>query len=306
MLSCSRLEDVARRFEPFVADLRSFLKQTNVAYGFPEHLLAFTEKLSSDPLRAGVSSKLLEVIHGSQQAVSHGELVELLLVTIGGANIDEDTPAVQKAERVLSQLVGEVMTSREALSPFEHPTPETPSELHSEILPSAFAFETAEPELPIQPLPSRPEAIAWAAPPGYLWAALLCGLLLPPCMYFLSRPHEAPRSAPSATTTSSVPSAVREVPAPNPVPPFLLQLKPLDLDFVDAPAPKKRSHKAVTQPATTPAPNTLRTEDLSSAPDAKAPILTDRQKPGREADMSARDVGGPASTPPEAVKIPRP
>ncbi len=122
MLSPSRLETVACRFETVVKDLRSFLKDNDVAYGFPEHLLSFTDRLTaSESLRHAISLKLHTLVADLPESTSHGDLVEVLLLSVGGFAIDEDTPPMQKAERVLSRIIGEVMTSPHILAPLPPP-----------------------------------------------------------------------------------------------------------------------------------------------------------------------------------------
>ncbi len=299
MLSSLLLEGVAHRFEPFVAEVRSFLKQNNVAYGFPEHLLAFTQKLSSEPeLRQGVSVKLLEVLRESETPVSPGELVELLLVTIGGANIDEDTPAVQKAERVLSQLVGEVMTSQDGALSLEQVSTESPSVNRPEDTEPLSTVDAEVSELPVASKHPPAEAVAWAPAPSYVWAAILCGVLLPPCMYLLSRPHGAPSTAPRTTNTSSVHSAPHPDAALDLVLPSPEAMKPLDLDLgEDEPAPRPRMHRSLSHPPTIAPAKTQPTQDPSSSAAAQANTAS---SPGventvRETDMPGRDLGLPAS-----------
>ncbi len=156
MLSSSRLEAVACRFDPVIKDLRSFLKDNDVAYGFPEHLLAFTDRLTEDEaLRYATSSKLHTVVAEFAESTSHGDLVEMLLLTVGGFAVDEDTPPMQQAERVLSRFIGEVMTSTYTIAP--GPPPSAP-------LPAPPAPLTAPPLTQLQDTIAEPESqLGWAA-----------------------------------------------------------------------------------------------------------------------------------------------
>lgn len=332
MLSSLRLEKVALKFEQFVRELRSFLKESGLAYGFPEHLLSFTERLStSGSLRSGVSAKILETLSSMVEPASHGELVELLLVTVGGPDIEEEAPAIQRAERVLSQLVGEVMTSQSGLSSMEHAArePAAPSVTAAEFPALAESPTTAEfpaltessaraefpdeeprVEAPVMAPPliegPRPAAVVWASPPPLVWAALVCGVLLPPGMYLLSRPH-----GPQVTTMpkTALKKQTHAVPLPM-VPPAtsdqtwaasLSALSDLSLD----PGPTKKGFRSV-RLAKVPAP--LATAQQGSAstlgPTSKPllPVPTDRA--ARETDMPGRDFSAspapPSAAPQEA------
>lgn len=220
MQSSLRFQAVASRFEPFVEDLHSLFEECNVAYGSPEHLSRFREELIilNVPLRFGTRSVVRRVLQRAQEPVSHGDLVELILVAAGGTEVEEDTPAVQSLERAVSQLVGEAMTS-----PLRDALPQGAKVDHMAAEPAADPIIL--PEMLEEKLEERaaarnagPKMTVWASPPPFIWAALLCGVLLAPCMYLLSRPRPLPAAPPPHVRSLPPASPSPIVPVTNLVP----------------------------------------------------------------------------------------
>lgn len=112
MRSSSRFESLATRFELYVEELHVFLTSCGVSFGTPADVLPFADKLSTPGyLRDGMSAMVRSVIYREQERVSQVELLELVLVAVGGTGVDEDAPEFEQARRKLSRVIGQAMTS---------------------------------------------------------------------------------------------------------------------------------------------------------------------------------------------------
>lgn len=112
MRSASRFESLAIRFAPYIEELHMFLTSCGVDFGSPEDVPSFAERLSAPGyLRDGVSAMIRAVIYREKETVSHVELVELVLVAVGGPQIDEEAPEFEVAKRHLSRFIGQAMAS---------------------------------------------------------------------------------------------------------------------------------------------------------------------------------------------------
>ena len=180
MPSSLRFQSVAARFQAYINELHGLFPDQNATVGSPERLLLFArEVFAPGPMQDEIRSILRNAILRESREISHGELVEMLLVAAGGTGINEEIPEVQQAERLLSRFVGQVMT--------------TPDPIVS-----------GEAELTVEG-PAASQPVRWAKPPTYLWIAAPCAFFLP---LLISR-----ISSPSAAVSSTALAHARSLPA---------------------------------------------------------------------------------------------
>lgn len=112
MRSASSFQSLALRFGPYIEELQQFLASCNVAFGSPENIIPFTERLSAPGyFRDGICAMIRAIIYREHEAVSHLELLELMLVGVGGTEVDEDSAELESSKRKLSRVIGQAMTS---------------------------------------------------------------------------------------------------------------------------------------------------------------------------------------------------
>ena len=301
-MQCSlRFEAVASRFEPFVHELHALFGVCGVRYGYAADVTRFAEEVGNDgPLRSGVRSTVRSVLRRVPEPVSHGNLVELILVAVGGAEIDEDAPAVQQAERMLSPLVGEAMTAQLGALNAEMARDVSPGDAckrHEGLgveIPGGLEEAASVAKM-------RPRLVAWHSPPVFVWAALVCGMLLAPCMYLLSRSHgPAAPDAPGWATLPMHPVTQAEAPV---VPDFRESDERFNAALndlgTDLPRRTPQLHSNARKTGEASQPNRLEPVQPARGLGAEVPQDTDGDTGFQDTDMPGRDrtmTAAPAAT----------
>lgn len=112
MGSQSSFQSLAARFAPYLQEVRAFLSTCDVPFGSPQDIPDFAIAVSAPGyLHDGMSSIIRAIIYREQEEVSHLELLEVLLVAVGGLDVEEDAPGLDRAKRELSRFIGQAMTS---------------------------------------------------------------------------------------------------------------------------------------------------------------------------------------------------
>lgn len=185
MRSPSGLEHLADRYGQYIGELHVFLGSCDVAFGSPADILPFATRLAEPGyLRDGIRAMIRAVIYREQESISHLELLELILLAVGGPEIEPDAPELQQAERILSRVIGQAMTSlwtvpngtaqlhpipRESLESLQQPAPEPaatnsgPQNVWQKVM-LAEAEQSVSTDAPLEPQ-QQAEPEASIAPP---------------------------------------------------------------------------------------------------------------------------------------------
>ncbi len=109
------------RFAPYVAELREFFASRGMGFGAPEDLAAFAQALKEPgTFREELASLTRSVVYREQGTIAITELLELMMVSMGGARIAEAGEAVREPVRELLGFLGKAMRGRaEALDVVE-------------------------------------------------------------------------------------------------------------------------------------------------------------------------------------------
>ena len=112
MQSSPRFGTLATQFGTYIEELHTFLSSCGVSFGAPKDILPFADRLSTPGyLRDGMSAMVRSVIYREQERISQVDLLELVMVAVGGTDVDEDAPEFQQAERKVSRVIGQAMAS---------------------------------------------------------------------------------------------------------------------------------------------------------------------------------------------------
>ena len=142
---------LAVRFEPYVEEVHAFFNSCGVDFGSPEQMLPISETLFyPGALRDGVSSIIRAIVYREQEHISHQQLLELMLVAIGGPQF-ERAPQLAESSRRLMQVIHEAMRflwrmpSSSSIDPVPEEDQPAPSDttLDQSASPAALSFANA-------------------------------------------------------------------------------------------------------------------------------------------------------------------
>jgi outer membrane biosynthesis protein TonB len=173
MGSVCKLEDFATSFAPYIEELHEFFKSRDVPFGAPENVAPAVERLAKDAdFRAEMASMVRATIYRVRDGLSRFELLELMLVALGGNGVGEASDEIQEPARQLFAFINDVFRSRwnpgaasHSASHTEDVTEATPPEdrANPEQAPAAEVLEPvaiSEPELEMEsiepPAPAEP------------------------------------------------------------------------------------------------------------------------------------------------------
>ena len=112
MDSPSKFESLAIRFAPYLGDLHDFFVTCGMPFGSPEDLRPFAAALGeSAGFRSDVSSIVRSIIYRENKSIPIVDLLELLVLAVGGPHVDETTEAVHEPVRQTLNFVREVYRS---------------------------------------------------------------------------------------------------------------------------------------------------------------------------------------------------
>jgi hypothetical protein len=141
-------------FAPHIEELHAFFETRGVAYGSPEDLKPFVDRLDSDAnFRDEIASMVRTIIYRERDGLSWAELMELLAAAVGGPEVDEtEAPEVRLEVRRLMVFVESVFRTRRdpgavsvgGAEPIAVPAPEQQELKELEI---AAASDAQEPQI---------------------------------------------------------------------------------------------------------------------------------------------------------------
>ncbi len=133
-------------FGPHIEDLHAFFKTRGVAYGSPEDLKPFVDRLDSDAsFHDEIASMLRTIIYRERDGLSWAELMELLAAAVGGPEVeDAGAPEVREAVRRLMAFVESVFRTRR-----------NPGAASVAAVPDVAVTETEAPEAAIAAVPQE-------------------------------------------------------------------------------------------------------------------------------------------------------
>jgi TonB family protein len=98
------------RFAPYVAELREFFTSRGMGFGTPEDLAAFAQALREPgTFREELASLTRSVVYREQGTIPITELLELMMVAMGGAKIAEAGESAREPVRELLGFLGKAM-----------------------------------------------------------------------------------------------------------------------------------------------------------------------------------------------------
>ncbi len=104
MGSPSNRESLANRFAPYIEELHEFFVRSGVPFGSPGDLLPFADAIvSPGPFHADMRSMVRSIIYRENKAVTSAELLELLVLAVGGPRLDD---AAQDLHEPAGQILG--------------------------------------------------------------------------------------------------------------------------------------------------------------------------------------------------------
>jgi len=109
MVPTSRIEESSPAPVSYVAELQDFFRTRDVAFGRPEHLAPFIERLQTDgPFRDEMSSMIRAIMYQARDGFGEGELQALIVRAVGGQEAEKVRVPLQK----LLEFVHGVFRSR--------------------------------------------------------------------------------------------------------------------------------------------------------------------------------------------------
>ncbi len=99
---------------PHIEELRAFFETRGIAYGSPEDLKPFVDRLDSDSgFHDEIASMVRTIIYRERDGLSWAELMELVVAAVGGPAVDEaEAPEVRESVRRLMGFVESVFRTR--------------------------------------------------------------------------------------------------------------------------------------------------------------------------------------------------
>jgi TonB family protein len=102
MESVCKFEDFATSFPAYIDELHDFFRSRGVGFGAAEDVAPAVERMCADAVFGGeIASLVRAIIYRERDGLSPIELFELLLVAIGGAQVDEAAEEIHEPARQL-------------------------------------------------------------------------------------------------------------------------------------------------------------------------------------------------------------
>jgi hypothetical protein len=113
MESVCKFEDFATSFPAYIDELHDFFRSRGVGFGAAEDVAPAVERMCADAVFGGeIASLVRAIIYRERDGLSPIELFELLLVAIGGAQVDEAAEEIHEPARQLLAFTKGVFHSR--------------------------------------------------------------------------------------------------------------------------------------------------------------------------------------------------
>lgn len=113
MASLCKLEDIPTHFASYIEELHEFFNRRGALYGSPDRIEPFIERLAADAVfRDEMSSMVRAIIYRVRDGLSRLELMELILVAVGGNNVGDASEELHEPVRRMLAFVDTVFKSR--------------------------------------------------------------------------------------------------------------------------------------------------------------------------------------------------
>lgn len=113
MSEVNKPEVSATGFAPHIEELHEFFRSRGVAFGKPEELKPFVERIQSDEsFRDEMASMVRAIIYRERDGLMPAELLELMVVAVTGTPVEDVPEQDQDAVRQMTGFVGGVFRSR--------------------------------------------------------------------------------------------------------------------------------------------------------------------------------------------------
>ena len=113
MAGPSKTEVRATGFAPHIEELHEFFRARGVAFGAPEDVSPFVERLEKDAsFHAEMASMVRAIIYRERDGLTPAELVELLVMAVAGTGAEDAPEQVRDAVRQMMGFVAGVFRSR--------------------------------------------------------------------------------------------------------------------------------------------------------------------------------------------------
>lgn len=122
-------EAIACRFSPYIAELHEVFEQHHMSFGAPEDVGPLADRLAAPGLLPDdVASLLRSIVLREGGSVPQTELLEILAVAVGGAEVEATTPEARGAFRQLLSFVGSVARRPWNVPPGDLPEADEPAD----------------------------------------------------------------------------------------------------------------------------------------------------------------------------------
>src|SRR5579875_3078462 len=106
-------EGMSVRFGAYIDELREFLKSRGVRFGSPVDVVAFAERVNAPgPFQDEMGSMVRSILFQEDDGLGGTELLDRLLVAVGGPERETATPEAMAAARQVLGFVSETLRAR--------------------------------------------------------------------------------------------------------------------------------------------------------------------------------------------------
>lgn len=113
MAALCKLEDIPTVFAPHIEELREFFGRRGVLYGSPDKITPFVERVEADAtFRDEMASMVRAIMYRVRDGLARLELLELLLVTVGGTTVGDASEELHEPVRRMLAFLDTVFKSR--------------------------------------------------------------------------------------------------------------------------------------------------------------------------------------------------
>lgn len=118
MVEQSRLEGLGARFGTYVEDLREFFTSRSVRFGSPREVQAFAERVGAPgAFQDEMGSMVRSIFFSESESLGRRELVELVLVAVGGMALEPSAAELQPAVRKIVGFVNAAFHQDHGMGP---------------------------------------------------------------------------------------------------------------------------------------------------------------------------------------------
>lgn len=118
MVGLSKVESVSVRFGAYIEELREFFRSREVSFGSPADVRAFADRVAEPgSFQDEMGSMIRSILFREGETLGRGELLELVAVAVGGAEIETAAQEMHDSVRQMFVFVNGALRQRERMVP---------------------------------------------------------------------------------------------------------------------------------------------------------------------------------------------